>query len=208
MKSIRYIFITLICLTAVWIPVAGVLSGYLVVERPLDQADVILLLSGGAEYRQRAAEAAMLYQKGVAPKILLTNDGVRGGWDQVQQRNPYFVELAISELVTSGVPMDCIEVLPNVVEGTIEEANLVLDFTAGRGIKSILLVTSAFHSRRAVWSFERAISKNDVSIVIGVKSPVSDSYRPPASYWWFSRDGWQIVVAEYAKTAYYWLYHL
>jgi uncharacterized SAM-binding protein YcdF (DUF218 family) len=204
----RYIaVIFLIALIGCWIAVAPFVADELVVNRPLEKADAILVLSGSSEYIDRTHEAADAFKKGIASKILLTNDGQQGGWSEAEKRNPYFVERAFAELVNQGVPDKAIEILPNFVRGTDDEANLVIRIAVEKKLNSIVLVTSPYHSRRALWTFERAVKKNSATLTVGVITP-SENYRYPTRLnWWMSIYGWRNVGMEYVKFTYYWLFY-
>ena len=199
--------IVLVVLAGCWIAVAPFLADGLVAEKPLEKADAILVLSGSAEYVDRTNEAAKAFKAGVAPKVLLTNDGRQGGWVESEKRNPYFVERAYSELVRHGVPGEAIEVLPLSVQGTIGEADLVVPIAVERKMTSILLVTSEYHTRRALWTFERVAQKNNGPLVIGVRSPPEGYRYPNRLNWWMSIYGWRSVGVEYVKFGYYWLFY-
>lgn len=204
----RYIaVIFLIALIGCWIIVAPFVADELVVNRPLEKADAILVLSGSSEYIDRTHEAAKIFKAGVATKIFLTNDGREGGWNESEKRNPYFFEKARAELLVKGVPDEAIEVFPPYVHGTDDEANLVVPIAVERKLGSILLVTSPYHTRRALWTFERAAAKNNASLTIGVLSP-PENYRYPTRFnWWMSIYGWSSVGFEYVKFVYYWLFY-
>lgn len=191
----------------VWIPLSGLLANYLVVEKPLENADAIFVLSGSESYVERAGEAAKLFKEKAAPKIFLTNDGLKGGWNQKEQRNPYFAELARWELLRQGIPEDAIEILPTVVEGTIGEARLLARVAAERKLNSLLLVTSAYHTRRALKTFERVFAKEALRVEIGVESAPPGIETPKSSEWWFSSTGWNTIASEYVKTFYYRLFY-
>ncbi len=183
------------------------MANCLVVEKPLSKADAILVLGGSSTYTERAQEAAVIFKRGIAPKIFLTNDGLQGGWDQKEQRNPYFVELARSELIRQGVPENAIEILSTVVAGTNDEANLFVKISTERKLKSVLLVTSAFHTRRALRTFEREFAKETLRVEIGIESASPGTQTPKPSSWWLSSIGWETVPSEYVKTFYYWLFY-
>ena len=204
----RYIaVIFLIALIGCWVAVAPFVADELVANRPLEKADAIIVLSGSSEYIDRTHEASDAFKKGIAPKILLTNDGQQGGWSEQEKRNPYFVERAFAELVNQGVPDKSIEILPNFVHGTDDEANLVVLIAVEKKLNSIVLVTSPYHSRRALWTFQRAVKKNSAALTIGVITP-SENYRYPTRLnWWMSLYGWRSVGMEYVKFAYYWLFY-
>lgn len=207
MRTLRRIAVVFCIAFGVWIPLAWISAEYLIVENPLESADAILVLSGSAEYVERTHEAAALFKNGIAPKIFLTHDGLQGSWNRQEQRNPYFSERARSELIRVGVPSEAIEILPATVESTYDEASLFVRLAGERELRSLLLVTSAYHSRRALGTFEREIQRNDSPIEVGVQFSQSGRKTPPAYSWWLSGQGWKTVGAEYVKTIYYWMYY-
>jgi len=145
----------------------------------------------------------MLYRNGTAPLVLLTNDGEQGGWDADEQRNPYFFERAKRELILQGVPENAIEILEPVVTGTADEAQLVVEWSRERGLNSILLVTSAHHSRRALLAFEKANQKGGGQLKIGMITAGFGSYMIMLPVWWVSTSGWRDVAVEHIKLVYY-----
>lgn len=172
----------------------------LIVSAPLERADMIVVLSGSAAYGERTEWAAKLYAEGRAPRIVLTNDNQAGGWSSSQQRNPYFYERARNNLLRFGVPNENIEVLPEPVSSTYEEAVLIGNYAKTKGLRSLLIVTSAYHSRRALWTFQHLLGAD---MQIGL-DPVADGpSSPPPSTWWLHLRGWRMVPVEYAKIVYY-----
>ena len=173
----------------------------MITEAPLDRADAILVLGGSGSYRERARKAAQLLSQGRAPRILVTNDNMRGPWSKEAQRNLYFYERALEELKNRGVRAESIEVLPEPVGGTHNEAELVKRYAIEHGLHSVLVVTSAYHSRRALWTFTRVFRDTDVVIGMAPVAPGDESPAPVS--WWLSRRGWSLVAAEYVKLIYY-----
>lgn len=180
----------------VWVAVAPMLAGWLVIERPIEDPDSIVVLAGGAAIVERNRFAAELYRQGVAHRVLLTNDGLRGGWDAREQQNPDYSELARRELVAGGVPDSAITILPEVVTGTRDEALLISKISAEIGLRRILIVTSPHHTRRAFGAFE---SVGHPDLGVGIRSPPAVDDR----FWYFSANGWRDVGCEYLKLAYY-----
>lgn len=201
------ILITLVSLLLLWLFLAPLLASFLIVEKTLEKADAILVLGGSATYLERTHKAAELFKQGIAPKIFLTNDGMQGGWHPQEKRNPYIYERARWELIANGVPKNAIEVLPEVVEGTQDEAILLTKNAPQNQLKKVLLVTSAYHTRRTLSTFEQVLRDNNESVEIGITSPPTGEQTPPPSIWWLSRRGWQMVGGEYVKIIYYWLFY-
>jgi uncharacterized SAM-binding protein YcdF (DUF218 family) len=190
---------------AAWILFAPVLAQILIVEKPLARrADALLVLAGSATYKERTKRAAEIFNQGIAARILLTDDGGRGGWNSVEGRNTPFVELARRDLVERGVPAEAIEILEPQVDGTIDEARLLERKVKVENYRSLLLVTSAYHTRRALRTFERVLPSTEIGIE---HAPASGEKTPSPYFWWLKRAGWNSVAAEYVKTVYYWLYY-
>jgi uncharacterized SAM-binding protein YcdF (DUF218 family) len=208
MKKRWRISIVFLIVLGVWILIAPMLANHLVIEKPLAEADVIFVMSGGATYLERTQKAAELYKNGIAPRILLTNDGMPAGWSPTEQRNPKFVELARKSLIEQGVAPEAIEILPETAEGTIYEAQILRRKLQETNWKRILIVTSAYHTRRALWTFERVLSgSDDLKIEIGIESAPIGQQTPKPLYWWLSPFGWSLVAGEYVKSFYYWVYY-
>jgi uncharacterized SAM-binding protein YcdF (DUF218 family) len=196
-RALRLVAVALI----VWFLLAWVAAQALVVRAELPRADALFVLSGSSNYVERSRWAARLYREGRAPLILLTDDGQRSGWSQAEQRNPFFVERAAAEQKRAGVPAEKIEVLPGVVSSTYEEALSLRAFASSRDIRSVLVVTSAYHSRRALWTLRRVFEGSQVEV--GIDAPPTGDESPAPSIWWTGTRGWQMVATEYPKMIYY-----
>jgi uncharacterized SAM-binding protein YcdF (DUF218 family) len=199
-RLFKFAIVSLI-LFAGWILFAPVLAELLIVEKPLPRADAIFVLGGSATYVERTQKAVALYKQGVATRILLSDDGRQGGWSRLQQRNPPYVDLAKRELIAQGVSPESIEILQPQVTGTIYEAQNLRRKLEEEKWNSVLLVTSAYHSRRALWTFERILADNKTEI--GLESPQPGVQTPFPFSWWLSPLGWDVVAGEYVKSAYY-----
>lgn len=188
---------------ALWELLAIAAARFLIVRSPLARADAIVVLSGSAAHVERAQWAAHLYKSGLAPKIILTNDNQQGGWSETLQRNPFYFERSRDQLLNAGVPPKAIEIRLEPVSSTYEEAQLMRAVQRDLGLKSIVLVTSAYHSRRAFWTFRRVLGGSDTEI--GIEPVGLNVTSPPPKTWWFHLKGWQIVPVEYVKLLYYML---
>lgn len=177
------------------------LAERLIVQKPLEKADVIVVLGGSATYIERTQKAAQLFKENVSERIVLTDDGLQAGWSRAEQRNPYFVELARQELIDQGVPPENIEILSPAVFGTKDEAVLVGSEAQKRNWRSVLIVTSAYHSRRSLWLFELFAANSGAEF--GIVSPPAGRQTPASFYWWLTPKGWNMVAGEYMKSAYY-----
>ena len=186
-----------------WCLLAPLAARALIVTADLPHADAIVVLSGSSTYIERTHTAADLFKQGRAPLVVLTDDNTRGGWSSAQQRNPYFVERAHDELVKQGVPPPQIRVAPGVADGTHEEAAIVRDYVTANGLRSVLVVTSAYHSRRALRTLRQALGGTGVTL--GMTTAPPGWQTPGSEWWWLHFEGWRTVGGEYVKLIYYWL---
>ena len=184
-----------------WQLLAWIAAKGLIVNAELPHADAIAVLAGSSTYLERTHRAAQLFHEGRAAKIALTNDNLHSGWSGEQQRNPLFVEQALEELKRQGVPVGRIEIVPGAVTNTYDEALHLRQYALERGLRSILVVTSAYQSRRALWTLRRVFEPSDV--MIGVDSAEPGEQSPGPATWWLYRLGWKLVPGEYLKIIYY-----
>jgi len=122
-----------------WQAVLTSLGGFLIDSQPPQRADLIVVL-GGDFWGPRALAGAELARLGYAPIALYSGPNYRG--------RPQG-ESSIEFLVSKGYPRGIFQVFANQAHSTIDEANDLRAELARRRAKRVLLVTSAYHSRRA-----------------------------------------------------------
>jgi len=185
----------------VWPFAAWAAARSLVVSEPLERADAAVVLAGASSYRERTREAARVFREGRAGVVVLTNDNLASGWSSAEQRNPLFVERAAEELKRAGVPAGRIEIVWRPVASTYGEALAVREHAAARGHRSLVVVTSGYHTRRALWTFRRAFAGTGVAVGVVPAEPGRET--PRAHLWWLTPRGWDWIAGEYAKLVYY-----
>jgi len=205
MKRGPKILVVVALVFAGWVAVTPSLAAFLIVQRPLAKAEAIIVLSGSAAYKERTRKAAELYTQGVAPRIFLSDDGELSGWSRDERVNLPFVELARRELVSGSVPPDAITILPGQVSGTDQEAKALAAEIERSPLGSVVLVTSAYHSRRSLRTFDKILKGRRVEI--GIEFAPLGFASPDPKYWWLSIRGWRSVGGEYVKSAVYWAYY-
>jgi uncharacterized SAM-binding protein YcdF (DUF218 family) len=149
-------------------------------------ADVIVCLTGG---KGRIRKALELYEKGYG-KILY----ISGTDRQVQMRE------ILKELKWVGPVDDSHIILENVSTNTIENAEQVNRYVLDQGLKSVLLVTSVYHVRRAYYIFEKVLPRD-------VQIEVSWFEHGPfdQEVWWTRWTGISVTVTEFFKFFYAYL---
>jgi uncharacterized SAM-binding protein YcdF (DUF218 family) len=186
---------------AAWPLAAWVAARWLIVGCDLERADAVVVLSGSSTYRERARRAAEIYALGRAPLVVLTNDGQKSGWSVEAQRNPLFFERESEELTRRGVPAERIRVIECEVASTYEEAQRVRQFAEANNLRSVIVVTAPYQSRRALWVMRRVSGEGGLRVAVDAPAPGDES--PRAAVWWWHALGWKLVPGEYVKLAYY-----
>jgi uncharacterized SAM-binding protein YcdF (DUF218 family) len=197
----RLLAVALLAASLAWV-LAWVAARALIVEERLPRADAVLVLAGAPVYGERLEHAASLFRDGRAPLVLLTDDGSLQSWSRTLQRNPLSVERGVMRLVRAGVPTADIDVLPGRVTSTVDEAARARRYAEAHGLKTVLVVTSMYHTRRALWTVRRAFSGSGVRIGI---EPAAPTTTPSPGAWLVQARGWPMVAGEYVKLLYYWL---
>jgi uncharacterized SAM-binding protein YcdF (DUF218 family) len=199
----RRLLLTAVLCAVIWPMLAWVGAQLPIVKSDLAFADAIVVFSGSSTYIERADWAARLYREGLAPVVVLTDDKLLSGWNAAEDRNPYFYEMAAKELQERGVPAEKLRVVSEAALGTYDESVNVCQFATSHQLKKLLIVTSAYHSRRALWSMRHACA--GTGIETGVNGPPPGWQTPAPSLWWLRRWGWRVVAGEYVKMTYYWM---
>lgn len=164
----------------------------LITSDPEKDADMIVLLSGGD--RQRWQEAVNFYREKTSRIILITETG-----DTINEIGTRYSLLVRNNLSAMGVPMDNIRIISEVSRSTVEEAKSVREYMEYWGHKSCIVVTDPYHTFRTRLIFHDTFKGSEVSVQI--HAVTGHWYK--ATTWMFSRQGWEVTLAELAKVAGY-----
>jgi len=200
-RLLKRVLIATLCIALVWPFVAWAAAKFLLVQQQVAPADAIVVFSGPGTYVERTDWAARLYHERRAPLVVVSNEGLLSGWSANDDRNLYFYELAARRLQQHGVASNDIRVVSEIGAGTYRESMRLCEFAGAQKWNRILIVTSAYHSRRALWSIQRACK--DTHVQIGIDSPPPGRQTPAPASWWLHKSGWRLVAGEYVKMIYY-----
>jgi uncharacterized SAM-binding protein YcdF (DUF218 family) len=166
-------------------PLLNAAGRFLVVQDPLDRADVIIVLSGGRG-DERVRQAAELYQQGYAPLVLLS-----GGEEMAGISVP---EVLKRQAMALGVPADALLSEPDSTS-TAEQARYLRPLLEPRGMRRAIVVTSSYHTRRTRRLFRKAFEGSGIEIRV---YPVQrDVWKPEG--WWTREQDTETLVLEYVK---------
>ena len=156
---------------------------FLCVDSGPAKADIIIILGGGSGgAHERPIRAAEFFNKGAAPRILLSGAG-----DDTINRHI---------LMKRGVPATDIQ-LEDQSETTRENAEYSIRILREENIHSAIIVTSWYHSRRALKTFQHF-------------APDITFYSRPSYFLYDNRSRWphdffRHVYLEYLKLPGYWV---
>ena len=173
-------------------------GSWLVKEDHPGHADVMVILMGSIS--DRVLQTADLYTAGVAGKVWIVQSE-RGAYKALEERGVQIISnttQACTALIALGIAADSIVILPGDAASTRMEAEILRDYLLTQpGIDTLLLVSSAEHTRRAFKIFKAAFTPLEEQPVL---------YCSPSSYtkfhaekWWKSKDDVEEVVTEYLK---------
>lgn len=185
---------------AAWL---GYLGRSLVVDEPEAKADVAVVLSTGVDYIPRLLQAATLYRHGRVSMVLINGNRKTDVIRKLEKKgfvpccNTYENSLRILEM--HGVPREKVwTVDAEDVFDTVSEAQTIKPFLARHEVKSMIITTSKFHTRRARYVWQKVMETEE-----GIyASAAQDDPFDPGGWWTQGRQVKQ-VMGEYGGLAYY-----
>ena len=169
-------------------------SEVLVYEDAIVPAEAIVVLTGSWS-GNRVSGGASLFHKGFGKFLVFVGYEIYPDTNIYKLMEKYAIKLGVPEkniLIQSEVSGDL---------NTWGEAQTILELLKEKNIKSFILVTSKFHTRRAHAVYEKLINQSKIHIkfqVYGAKDP-----DVPIKNWWQTRVGKKMIFMEYLKTLNY-----
>lgn len=180
------LFLSLLCF-GVYLarhPLMRFAANWWIVEDPLRHADAIVVLGDDNFYGDRATRAAEIFRQGLAPVVIACGRRLRPNAD--------IAELMAHDLVERGIPKEHILRFSHGAASTIEEAQQLTGFVRQRNIKSVILVTSNYDTRRARYIFRRIFPQD---IELRVASARDGDFDPER--WWEKRNSTKELAREW-----------
>ena len=173
---------------------------FLAREDPLRKGDAIFVL-GGTEMT-RPLEGADLYSEGYAPRIVMTRETLEPAFAILEHRGAKVssrVERARDVLIGLGIPATAITLPDKLHSNTAEEAATLRALALQNGWRTVIVVTSKFHLRRAYIAMQRQLRGTPVQVVMrGSRFDEANMER-----WWTQRGVIRDVVAELPRVLAY-----
>lgn len=177
----------------------GMVGKLLVKEDPLERAEVAVVLSGA--YWDRAREAADIYREGHVRRILLMRELKPVGYEDMLEMGikvPLKHEVNQKILSYYKVPSSAIVLMDEEANSTSHEAEILQRYVQAKGVSSMIVITSPYHSRRACLIISSRLKGRTKVICHPSKY---DDFYPRA--WWRQRRQARNVFLEYTKLLFY-----
>ncbi|MEW6108970.1 MAG: YdcF family protein [Nitrospirota bacterium] len=165
---------------------------YIYHKDELKPADVIVVLAG--EETERVEYGVGLFKEGWSRKdrIIMAGGPVVWKYSWASLMKKHAEHLGLAEKVI---------LLEDKSRSTEEDAKFTKEILSRNGYKSIILVTSPYHSKRAYKIFSRVMGK-DIKII---SAPVAKSWFS-FDEWWKRRRDRAYVLNEYSKFVWLWIF--
>lgn len=191
-KNKKLIIIAIIILIIVRI--GANLGSFLIVNDELNKADAIVVFSG--DNGPRTEKGVELLKEGLGDYLILSGGIV---YDDVTM-----AELMKNHAMKLEVPEENI-LIDDKAATTHENAEFTKDIIEESNFKSIIVVTSEYHSRRSKLAMKKVLEN---TLVDGKKVEVMVAHSTEEKFttkWWTSGNSILIVISEYLKLMGYWL---
>jgi len=153
------------------------------------KADVAVVLAGDP-WGIRILTAGKLVRQGYVPVAMVS--GPEGSYGIRE------CDAAIAFAVRHGYPPEYFIPVSHEARSTQEEAWVFVQELQRRHMHRMLLVTSNYHTRRALRTFEEVGRKLKAGIEMHVIAAPDREFHPDS--WWQTRQGQKIMFMEWTKT--------
>ncbi|EMI16542.1 hypothetical protein RMSM_06553 [Rhodopirellula maiorica SM1] len=163
--------------------VRGIVAMPLYVHDADASGEAAYVMADGYAYWERLRAASDLYHMNRVKRIMILDERDNGGFNFVRRSSDTRVQRAIDYLVLHGVPAEKVTKIPAEVEpalGSLSESRAVARLEPDLG--SLVVVTSAPHTRRSRLCFERSMPE-DVEVQVYAASGPSESSEVDAPIW-------------------------
>ena len=172
--SILFLFIFCAILYFARHPILRFAAEAWIIDDTLHPADAIIVISDDNFYADRATRAAEVYRQGLAPLVVASGRRLR----------PYagIAELMQHDLIERGVPKDKILSIAHDADNTRDEARALAPWALKQQWRSVIIVTSNYHTRRTRYIFTRVFPRSTQVMVTAARDGDFDAER-----WWEKR---------------------
>ncbi|HYW40029.1 MAG TPA: YdcF family protein [Terriglobales bacterium] len=176
-------FLRVLLVFLIFAALASQAARFLVVDEP-EKSDAIVVLAG--ETKVRPARALELLRQGMAPRAFMNAETRDLIYDQ------HLIDIA-QKYVNGLAEANRISVCPIVGFSTNAEADDVSRCLQSLGAHRVLIVTSDYHTRRALMTFRHRLPQYQFNVAAA---------RNPTQFgeaWWTNREWAKVTLDEWLK---------
>ena len=174
----------------------------LIVNEEPQPSDAIVILGGGEP--GRAAEAAELFRANMAPRVVITTETSSEEFDEFRRKGITLFqgyENYLRVLNGMGVPNEKIIRIETPSEDSFDEVRHIREMCEKQNWKSVIIVTSNYHTRRSRLTARYILDPDIRFIVVAARS---GGLTP--ENWWTRRGQIRTFLIEFQKLVAYALY--
>lgn len=177
------------------LPILRAMGNYLDVGVEPQKVEALYILGGSPH--DRGLAAIEVYKDSLCDMFVCTGGNVHGtliayGVDMKES------ELSARFLMNQGLPASKVRMLSSSTS-TFEESIEILDDCKSNGYQKIAVISSAYHTRRVRWIFNRKFENSGIEVLVYSAPPTN--YNPDE--WWKSENGMLFFFNEIVKIGYY-----
>jgi hypothetical protein len=185
---------TTVTVPAIRTPILRTAGWTLVVDEPVEPADIIVVAIDAAD--AGLLEAADLFHSGIATRVALFADPPNDVDREFIRRGvPYEDVAARNVRLLRSLGVGTIETIPRPVAGTEDQGAVLHDWCTEHRFRSIVVVTSTDHSRRLHRVLRRAMKGQPTRVMI--RNARQSAFDPDR--WWHDRAGIRDGIEEFQK---------
>jgi len=187
LNLIILLFLVILCFLLYLVrgPLLRFMAESWIIEDTLDKVDALIILGDDNFYADRVTRGAQLFREGRAPVIVASGRRLRP--------NAGIAELMEHDLVERGVPREKIVRFSHDGGSTLEEAQSLVRIVKERKWRSVIVVTSNFHTRRVRYIFQHVFPQD---MDVRVASARDGDFDP--EHWWEKRKSIKELTREFA----------
>jgi uncharacterized SAM-binding protein YcdF (DUF218 family) len=181
--QIVFVVVIVVVLILILVPLASRAAHFLVVDEP-EKSDAIVVLAG--ETNARPEHAVELLRQGVAPHVFLDAESGELIYDQL------LTEIVQRYVIGLG-EANRVSACPIVSYSTFAEVDDVSRCLQPLAPHRVLIVTSDYHTRRALMIFRHRLPQYQFSVA-AARDPAKFGYS-----WWTNREWAKVTFDEWSK---------
>ncbi len=167
-------------------PIFQAAGDFLVVSDPPRPVDAVIILGGDGVERIDAARG--LLENGHGQWLVLSGGPYGKGWNSAAVMR--------DQALAAGVPVERL-LIDDRAESTVDNAEGTVRLMVARGLRTGIVLTSPYHTRRAAVVFSRIFRRSGLQARV---MAVDDGHFR-VDRWWMRPDDRRLVLREYVKLA-------